>query len=196
MNIMIPGENREFFIASAGAAGALIGLLFVAVSVFPERARQDTTRMEFNNRASAALLVFTNALLISLAALIPGISLGWWAVAAGVTVLLFAAGTARTIAGQAHRPRGWAHSLWLILGLVIIGGWETYAGRRLIIGMDLGAVRALSYVIIGDFAYGIARAWQLVGLRDSGLWTSVQSIAGRDSAAKRTDPETPVDECR
>ena len=77
---MIPSEEyREFFVAAAGAAAALIGLLFVAVSVFPERARQAQTQVAFHNRASAALLVFTNALVLSLAALVPGTTLGWWA---------------------------------------------------------------------------------------------------------------------
>jgi hypothetical protein len=78
---MLPDEYREFFIASAGAAAALIGLLFVAVSVSPDQARQATTRVQFQSRASAALLVFTNALVISLSALVPGVSLGWWATA-------------------------------------------------------------------------------------------------------------------
>ncbi|MCV7422500.1 hypothetical protein H7K45_18290 [Mycobacterium yunnanensis] len=180
---MIPEDYREFFVAAAGASGALIGLLFVAVSVFPEQARQATTRVGFNSRASAALLVFTNALVISLAALVPGVSLGWWAVVAGVTVLTFAAGTARSVAGPARRRGHRAESLWLIAGLTIIGGWEVYAGVRLIAGLDLGAVQALNYVVIGDLAYGIARAWQLIGLRDTGVVSSLRLIAGRDPDA-------------
>jgi hypothetical protein len=51
-----PRGVREFFVASAGATGALIGLLFVAVSVFPEHARQATPPVEFQTRSSAALL--------------------------------------------------------------------------------------------------------------------------------------------
>jgi hypothetical protein len=74
---VIPQEYHEFFVATAGATGALIGLLFVAVSVSPEQARQAQTRVTFHNRASAALLVFTNALVLSLAALVPGTTLGW-----------------------------------------------------------------------------------------------------------------------
>ena len=177
---MIPEEYREFFVAAAGAAGALIGLLFVAVSVFPEHARQTTTRVQFQSRASAALLVFTNALVISLAGLVPGVSLGWWAVIAGGTVIMFALGTARLVVEAARRREARGDSVWLVVGLLVIGGFEVYAGRRLVTAFDPGALQTLDYVVIGDLVYGISRAWQLVGLRNTGLWSSLLLIAGRD----------------
>ncbi|MCV7227954.1 hypothetical protein [Mycolicibacterium komossense] len=186
---MLPDQYREFFIAGAGAAAALIGLLFVAVSVFPEQARQATTRVQFQSRASAALLVFSNALVISLSALVPGVSLGWWATAAATSVLLFAAGAARTLAGDTGGKRHRGESLWLIVGLLLIGGFEMYAGIRLIAGPDLDPVRTLNYVIIGDLLYGISRAWRLVGLHDTGWWSSVLLIAGHTSA-KTGEPES------
>ena len=179
---MMPEEYREFFVAATGVAGALIGLLFVAVSVFPEHARRATTRVQFHSRASAALLVFTNALVISLAALVPGISIGWWAVIAGGTVLLFALGTARSVAAAARRREARGDAIWLVLGLLVIGGFEVHAGTRLVTGLDLDAVQTLNSVVIGDLAYGISRAWQLVGLRNTGLWSSLLLIAGRDRA--------------
>jgi hypothetical protein len=176
----MPEEYRDFFVAATGAAGALIGLLFVAVSVFPEHARRATTRVQFHSRASAALLVFTNALVISLAALVPGVSLGWWAVIAGGTMILFALGTARSVAAAARRREARGDAIWLVLGLLVIGGFEVHAGARLVTGLDLDAVQTLNYVVIGDLAYGISRAWQLVGLRNTGLWSSLLLIAGRD----------------
>lgn len=185
---MIPEDYREFFVATAGAAGALIGLLFVAVSVFPEHARQATTRVQFQSRASAALLVFTNALVISLAGLVPGVSMGWWAVIAGGTVILFALGTARSVFEAARRREARSDSIWLVVGLLAIGGFEVYAGSRLVTTFDPGALQTLNYVVIGDLVYGISRAWQLVGLRNTGLWSSIMLIAGHDSTPATPGP--------
>src|SRR5437868_6585610 len=102
--------------AIAGSTGALIGLLFVAVTIAPERALQADTRLEFRSRASAALLMFSNALFLSLAALVPGVTIGWWAIVLAVIVVAFAAATARLIAGA---DRHW-RSHWRSSGLIIV----------------------------------------------------------------------------
>jgi hypothetical protein len=177
---VIPEEFREFFVASAGATGALVGLLFVAVSVLPDLTQQAGSRVEFRSRSSAALLVFTNALLVSLAALVPGVSLGWWAIVCGVVVLAFAAATARSALSASGRPGGW---LWLLVGLVAIGGVEIWTGTQLIDSIDPDVLEWLCYVVIADLGFGIARAWQLLGLRDSGLTSSLRILFGRQPLA-------------
>lgn len=189
--MIIPADYREFFVAAAGASGALIGLLFVAVTVFPERARQASTRVEYHARASAALLVFSNALVLSLAALVPGSDLGWWAVAIGVSVVGFAAATARSIASAARRRLGSWGSLWLVVILLTIGSFQIYAGVRLIRDhTDLQPVQTLQYLVIGDLAVGIARAWQLVNMRNTGLISSLRDLA-RGPDLGRNDDDDP-----
>lgn len=185
-------EFREFFVAAAGAAAALIGLLFVAVSVFPERAREAQTQVAFHNRASAALLVFTNALVLSLAALVPGTTLGWWAIWMSATVLIFVAATVRSLFGGRPELRA---SLGVVFALLLIAGFELYAGIRLV-GSDPTAMSTLSYVLIGDLLVGISRAWQLVGLRDTGLLTSLRILAGFGPAEEKPADEQPADDGR
>ena len=137
---MIPQEYHEFFVAT-GATAALIGLRFVAVSVNPEQARQAQTRVAFHNRASAALLVFANALVLSPAALVPGTTLGWRAIVMSASVLIFAAATIRSIGANARHPSRRQGSLGVVIALLIIAGFELYAEIRLVVDTDFAAVR-------------------------------------------------------
>jgi hypothetical protein len=78
---MVPQDFHEFFLGSATVSGALIGLLFVAVSVAPERLVSRTAPAEPQVIAASALTAFTNTLFVSLAALIPGVNVGAVAIA-------------------------------------------------------------------------------------------------------------------
>jgi hypothetical protein len=53
-------------------------------------------------------------------------------------------------------------------------------------------VSTLSYVIIGDLGVGISRVWQLVGLRDTGLLTSLRILAGIAPAGDSNDTVQPT----
>lgn len=140
--------------------------------------------MEYHAQASAALLVFSNALVLSLAALVPEVDLGWWAVALGLGVVVFAAATARSITTAARRGRGHWGSLDLVVALLVIAGFECSAGIRLIGDhTDLSAIRTLDYVVIADIGVGVARAWQLVSMRDTGLISSLRILARGDDLA-------------
>ncbi|HWE89372.1 MAG TPA: hypothetical protein VG317_07905 [Pseudonocardiaceae bacterium] len=193
--MIIPTDYHEFFVAAAGASGALIGLLFVAVSIFPERARQAATRVEYHARASAALLLFSNAMVLSLAALVPGVDLGWWAVVISAMVLAFAAATARLIVTAARQGQGGWQSLGLVVALLAVAGFECYAGVRLIGDhTDTEPIETLNYVVIADLAVGIARAWQLVNMRETGLLSSLRVLALGDDPVRADAEPDPIDD--
>src|SRR5260221_5565628 len=76
VHLVVPPEFANFFIASASAGAALVGLLFVAVSIAPEQLLTRRAPMERQAVAGTAFTALTNALFISLVALIPHFHLG------------------------------------------------------------------------------------------------------------------------
>ncbi|MEE1751133.1 hypothetical protein [Streptomyces sp. SP18CS02] len=178
---MMPEEYRDFFTAAAGATGALAGLLFVALSLSPQQAAGVAGGTGFRTLASAALLVFTDALVISLAALVPGVELGWWSAAGGVCVLAFVLAALRVRDGAARRPYG------LAAGLLCVVVIEIWAGVILLRDpSDLDAVRVLCYLVVADLICGMAWAWQLASMRGTGLFASLRLLARGGDA----DPAT------
>ena len=69
---MIPDSFTNFFVASAGAGAALLGLLFVSISISPEDKISENAEVELRVSAQGALTLLINAFFISLAALLPG----------------------------------------------------------------------------------------------------------------------------
>ena len=68
---MVPSTFNNFFVASAGAGGALVGLIFVAVSIAPEHIVQASAPVERQAVAASSFTALVNAFFISLGALIP-----------------------------------------------------------------------------------------------------------------------------
>ena len=162
---------REFFLGSASVAGALIGLLFVAVSVAQESAASTEIAEIRSIRASAALTAFTNALTVSLFGLVPGSGgVGLTAAIVAVLGLLFVGGAFFHVATAWHTGRVRLRELVFLLGLVAVFVIQLIAGLRLHRHAgDISDLQTICYVVIVCFLIGIARAWELVGGPDIAL---------------------------
>jgi L-asparagine transporter-like permease len=125
-----PAGLHNFFVASAGVAGALIGLLFVAISVAHERLAAENAEQSHRIRASAALTSFSNALTISLFALVPGVGFGDTAWIVGVLGLMFVLASLLSLwrlrASQPEAPR----DVLFLGGLVITFALQVVFGLR------------------------------------------------------------------
>ncbi|HLL79206.1 MAG TPA: hypothetical protein VKT25_06885 [Ktedonobacteraceae bacterium] len=163
---MISPGLASFFAASAGAGAALIGLIFVAVSIAPERTVMNGAPLERQAVASSAFSALINAFFISLFALIPGESLGW------VTLTMCILGLWTTIFlgwSLLKHPTGWRNAvrrIALILVGLVVYGFELYVAVVLIkTPSDPYADFTLATLVGVAYGLGLTRAWQLLGAR-------------------------------
>ncbi|HEV2139976.1 MAG TPA: hypothetical protein VGT01_02195, partial [Candidatus Dormibacteraeota bacterium] len=73
---MVTAEYQPFFTASVAASAALIGLLFVSVSIAPERVFGEQSDVVRQARALSAFTALVNIFFISMTSLIPSVQLG------------------------------------------------------------------------------------------------------------------------
>ena len=192
---MVPESIHEFFAASAGVAGALIGLLFVAISVSAERLARAEARAQVHRiRAAAALTAFTNALAVSLLALVPGHKIGPTAVVVAVIGIMFVtASLLSLIRLRQVRWRTLRDELFLV-GLVVTFAIQLIEGIELIVRPgDSGAVNTIAILVAISFLIGIDRAWELIGGPSIGISQEVAALVrghehGTDNSGDEESP--------
>ena len=192
---VVPGDLREFFAASAGVAGALVGLLFVAVTVASDRLTRPEKGAQLHRiRASAALTAFTNALAVSLLALNPGQKIGPTAVVvAGVGILFITASLLSLVRLRQIHWRTLRDALFMV-GLIITFVAQLINGIDVLMHPgDSGAVDTLVILVVVCFLIGIDRAWELVGGPSIGIGHEVIALLrGRPDGADDPAVSSPV----
>jgi hypothetical protein len=157
---VVSSSIRDFFTASASVAGALIGLLFVAISVAADRLALAKAEGQLHRiRAVAALTAFTNALTVSLFALIPGQKIADVAVSVAAVGLAFIAASLLSLI-RLRQVR------WSIVRDALF----------LIHPGDAGAVNTIASLVVICFLVGIARSWELIGGPSIGITQEVTAL--------------------
>jgi hypothetical protein len=200
---LAPEDFTEFFLASAGTGGAFVGLLFVAISIAPQRTFDDADGMGAPRQhlAEATFLTLVNGFVVSSIALVPTVNVGWLVLALGLLGVV-AAARLGTLIARFHRHGTVRHAPWRhllrVAGVtylaVAVYLFEALLGLRLILEPgDEAAYGQLAITIIGLYALGIVRAWILLGNPRHG-WSGVinplqdvEDVSVHDSAESVTD---------
>jgi len=183
---MVPQDYHDFFIGAVTVAAALVGLLFVAISVNPGGAGGDG-HLILRFRAGSALTAFLNALFLSLVALLPGSSLAGVALALGISGVLTMLSLLLVVALRRARGLGpWqlARMVLLIVGQCVVYVIQIVSALNLLTDPGaIGSVGTLATLIIVCFAIGAVRAWEYVGAERTGLLGAL--VEARREAARR-----------
>jgi hypothetical protein len=153
---VVPDDFIGYFAATATAAGALIGLLFVAASLRPETVLGRDAPPAARAILGSAFTALVNAFFVSLIALIPHTDIGYTAT---VMALISLWSTLRL-----HRdvPRYDHAVLQLTLAMVAYLGQLGVGVASIFSPETSGYVDALAYLLIASFAVALRRAWSLL----------------------------------
>lgn len=165
----MPAAYVNFLTTSTQASAALIGLLFVSVSIAPDRVFGAGARAEHQLLALSAFSALASAFFLSFAGLLPGVHIGDVAIAVG-TLALTETLALLLVVPQWRREKRLVRGLLAFVVSAVLYGYEIVVGIRLIDAPDdRGALGTLLVLLIAAFAVGLIRAWQLLGATHHGF---------------------------
>ncbi len=185
----------NFFVGSLTVAGALTGLLFVALSVAQENADVSQS-LERQAVASTAFTALVDALWVSLVALLPGGAQGDGLSTASLILGLLGATSTVSLAVRLWRARAGGRTFsrrWP----VVLPAIAIMYGAQVVTSITSDTAHAAlnngaTFVMI-FFAVGIARSWELLGLRGGGV---LDLLVGRQAGLVPASPPPAAEENR
>jgi hypothetical protein len=176
---VVSGTYREMLAALATSSAGLTGLLFVALSMAPRRSWTSSPAVIRQVRAAAALLAFVNTLAVSLYGLVPGDGIGYPAAVMGVLGIAVTAAGIRSFISVPEVRRHLRQQLALIVLLLLTFGFELAGGINLIVNPgSIGGLKLVCNLLVVSLIIGVARAWELVNDRETGIVSSLAVLTG------------------
>jgi hypothetical protein len=152
---VVPASYVEFMITSAGAAAAMIGLLFVAISLRSDIVFGENAPARVKTLAGSSFTGLVNAFSLSLLAIIPSTNIGVGMIILAVACL-YSTWNLHSHALGATQYR--------LIALTTLTYLAQFAGGVTLLARPHSSwiVNGLSYVIFASFVLSLTRAWQLI----------------------------------
>jgi len=165
----VVGRYENFFIASAGASAAILGLLVVAVSVVNADDADPTTRELRTVLAGSAFVVLVDIFFVSIVALTGGSVVFGISSMAMATVGLLAT---RRLIPRAKRAGNFSRNsrsrkLNIAFASISVGGYSVQLGLAIALLTNTQSAalqRALVLVIVIFYGSALGRAWEVTGI--------------------------------
>jgi hypothetical protein len=163
------GQYENFFIASAGASAAILGLLVVAVSVVNADDADLTTRERRTVLAGSAFVALVDIFFVSLVTLTGGSVVFGLASLAMATVGLL---STRRMIPRAKRAGNFSRNfrtrkLNIAFASISAGGYSVQFGLAIALLADTqnsALQHALVFVIVALYCSALGRAWEVTGI--------------------------------
>jgi hypothetical protein len=182
---MVPNEFGNFFFASAGAGAALVGLLFVAISIDPEQVFASDADVERQGTAGSAFNALLNAFFVSLGALIPHVNLGSFTlIMSGFGLFATFRLSLEMVKGQRTLAQLVRRLFWLFFSFIIYGIELVYALILVNNPNNVDTIYNIAILVIAFYGLGVLRAWQLLGARRRSFFDIVRLPRHADNADK------------
>lgn len=152
---MVPGAIVGYYSAATAAAGTLIGLLFVAISLRPDSIFGEHAAAAPRRLAESSFTALVNAFFVSLVAIIPRTNLGYPAAILAVLSLY------STIARRVRGP-GIADIFTLAFAALLYAGQLAMGIALVVVPTNTDLVYKIAYLVVAAFAVALARAWALI----------------------------------
>jgi hypothetical protein len=169
----VVGHYANFFIASAGASAAILGLLVVAVSVVNADDANPTTRENRTVLAGSAFVALVDIFIVSIVALTGG------SIVFAVSSLAMAAVgllATRWLVPRAKRAGNFSRSfrtreLNIAFASISVGGYSVQVGLAIALLVNTRSTvlqHALVLVLVALYCSALGRAWQVTGITRRG----------------------------
>jgi hypothetical protein len=144
----------------------LIGLLFVAVSLAPGRIFGPAAVGGGQDAALSAFTALVNAFFLSLGGLVPKANIGQATTILGLLALVETLRQLRRWPIWRREKRASRGLALVLVGIVIYGG-ELWVGQQLLrTPTDTSALTPLPGLLLGMYAIGLLRSWELLGAQE------------------------------